>query len=158
MKEIPLTQVYVALVDDEDDEWLSNWKWFAARNRSSAPAVAVRNENKRVVYMHRQIMNTPAEMVTDHINHNTLDNRRCNLRVCTNSENCTNQTKRLGTSSKYLGVTWREDRSKWEVNFRLKSKNKYLGCFPDEEDAAIAYDEAVTEYRDEYATTNFPRV
>ena len=163
MKEIPLTQGFVALVDDADYEHLSQWKWYAARITRTNPAIAVRSETRpkqkrrRRVFMHRLIMNTPPGLVTDHLNHQTLDNRRENLRVCTQKENGTNHTKQQGTSSKYLGVHWHTGCSKWQARIQLDGKQKHLGYFDNEEEAARAYDAAVIEHRDEYATTNFAR-
>ena len=155
MKEILLTQGFAAQVDDHDYVWLSAWKWCANRTINSNPAVAARYEGKKYVYMHRQIMNTPKGMLTDHINHNTLDNQRHNLRVCTYSQNNTNHTKTLSTSSQYLGVYWKKDRAKWYAQIHLDGKQKYLGYFSNEEEAAREYDKAVIRYRDEYATINF---
>jgi len=89
MKEIQLTQNKVALVDDEDFEYLNQFKWCAAK--LSGIFYAVRNaprDGKRYMYfMHRVIMQTPDGMQTDHKSGETLDNRRCNLRVCSVMQN-----------------------------------------------------------------------
>ena len=86
MKYIPLTQGKFAIVDDDMYEYLNQWKW-CLRKKSERSFYAGRNdwENKKnhIVTMQQLIMNPPKGMVIDHINGNGLDNRRCNLRICT---------------------------------------------------------------------------
>ena len=86
MKEIPLTRGKFALVDDEDYEWLSQWKWYC-----STTGYAVRGCKNRILYMHREIAKTKPGMLTDHINRNKLDNRKENLRFCSHRENMKNR-------------------------------------------------------------------
>lgn len=87
MKEIKLTQNKVAIIDDEDFEEISKFKWFfnEGRNGIGYAVRKVRDGKKHIkVYMHSTIINTSIELHTDHINCNTLDNRKSNLRTCTN--------------------------------------------------------------------------
>lgn len=93
MKLIPLTQGQFAVVDDSDYEWLNQWKWYANRNRYTYYAVRSDHTNGIIkqILMHREIMNTPNGMVVHHIDHNGLNNQRCNLKNCTESENQKNQ-------------------------------------------------------------------
>lgn len=94
MKIIKLTQNQVALVDDEDYEYLSQWKWFAHYIKDTDSYYARRMEGKfpsrYMVHMSRVVVHTPDDMKCDHINHNTLDNRKQNLRNATISQNNTN--------------------------------------------------------------------
>lgn len=97
MKRVPLTQGKYALVDNEDFERLNQWKWFYAETYSGYSGYATRKvkiEDKyRNVYMHRYILNCPKSLQVDHINGNTLDNRKKNIRLCNRSENIQNSYK-----------------------------------------------------------------
>lgn len=98
MKEIQLTQGQVALVDDEDYEYLNQWKWQARLDTKSGSYYAIRTEGTKpfhkTVYLAREIMNTPKNLECDHVNHNTLDNRKNNLRNVTHSQNSKNRRLR----------------------------------------------------------------
>src|SRR5690242_203106 len=95
MKEIQLTHGQVTIVDDEDFEWLSQWKWYAQLNQSDGKYRAVRNkrigprneDRKIMIWMHREILGAGNEIKVDHKNHNPLDNRKINLRLATSSQN-----------------------------------------------------------------------
>lgn len=162
MKEIQLTQGKVALVDDEDFEYLNQWKWYVLITKHTNYAVH-HNKKGKVELMHREIMKTPKGMYTDHINHDGLDNRRCNLRVCTNGQNLANRTPR-GTS-KYLGVYFhtfnKGKKGKKYIycvsNIRVNGKTIALGYFKSEKEAALAYDEAAKKYHGEFANLNFTK-
>ena len=114
MREINLSQGLKAIVDDCDYEYLSQFNWYAKKGRNTWYAVRnvqVSQTRRTTLSMHRIILGIiDPSIVTDHKNHNGLDNRRsCNLRVCTNQENCCNQKKRDGyggskCSSNYNGV------------------------------------------------------
>src|SRR3990167_11489999 len=100
MKRIKLTKGQYALVSDEDYEELNKVKWFALQSRGVKRFDAARNApsvkgKEKVLLMHRVIMNTPQGLDTDHINHNPLDNRRENLRICTHGQNISNQIKSI---------------------------------------------------------------
>ncbi len=159
MKEIPLTKGFVTIVDDCDYEELSQYKWHVVLMHSSPKAVRKtpgdENGKQHAIYMHRQIMNAPPGMDVDHINHDTLDNRRStNLRVCTRAQNAANQRKGTGCSSQFKGVSWEKDRGKWRAQITISGKSTYLGLFDDEVDAACAYNaEARVKFR-EFALLN----
>jgi hypothetical protein len=159
MKEILLTQGQVALVDDQDFEWLLKYKWYAQWNTDTCSYGAARsireNGKKKTVLMHRAIMNARPNQQVDHRNHNTLDNRRENLRLCTHGENQHNQRPQIGCSSKYKGVSWHKARNKWVVYIHLNDQQFHLGCFADEVEAAHVYDDAAHKMFGEFAFTNF---
>lgn len=150
MKEIKLSQGKVALVDDEDYEELNKDRWYLAKGYNTN--YACRYSDRK--YMHRLIMNTPKGLVTDHINHNGLDNRKVNLRVCTNTENMRNQSSSKNSTSKYLGVYWVKDRKKWKSQIWANNKKIFLGYHQNEDDAALAYNVAAISYFSEFANLN----
>jgi len=107
----------------------------------------------RVVYMHRMIMRPRQGYVVDHIDGNGLNNRRCNLRVCTRRQNQANQGPR-GGSSRFVGVY--RHKNKWEAGIRCRGKRYYLGLFDDEVEAAKARDRKAYELHGAHAYLNFP--
>ena len=147
-KLIPLTQGRFAIVDAEDYEWLSKWKWSYGYG-----GYAGRGIQYGVIYMHRLILGTPAGSHTDHINGNGLDNRKSNLRICTHHENMRNRSKQKG-SSKYKGVYWERKREKWIAQIKINNKNIHLGSFKKEYDASVAYDLAAIKYHGIFAKVN----
>jgi len=153
-KEIPLTQGKVAIVDDEDFERLSQYKWCYATVGYAVRFEQV-NGKRRGVFMHRQIMQPPKDLEVDHINGDKLDNRRSNLRIVTRQQNRFNERPRKGTSSKYKGVSWYKQTRRWEAYIKINGKKKRIGYFNDEIEAALAYDRAARELFGEYAKTNF---
>ena len=152
MKQIPLTQGKFVTVDDEDFEYLNQWKWrydngYAVRTSSKL-------FKRTTILMHRVIMNPPHGMFIDHINPSeTLNNRRSNLRICTNKENVRNMKTPKTNTTGYKGVS--TSGSKWRASIRVDDKRIYLGTFSTSEDAAKAYDNAALLYYGEYAQTNF---
>jgi len=108
--------------------------------------------------MSRQILGlTPGDpRQADHRNHDTLDNRRENLRVATRSENCRNRMRRVDNRSGFKGVSWNRERGQWRAQIWTGSTNKLLGTFADPVSAAKAYDEAACERHGEFALLNFP--
>ena len=153
-KLIALTQGRFAIVDAEDYDRLSRHKWCAARSRGAF--YAHRGSNGSTVTMHRQIIHPPDGLCMDHINHNGLDNRRSNLRVCTNAENQYNKRPQKNSSSRYKGVIRRGDCNKWRAKICFKRKRIHLGDFDDEVESAMAYDDKAAELFGEFAWLNFP--
>lgn len=170
MKEITLGKTgLVAMVDDEDFEWLNHWKWRARIWDRVIYAIRVgrRNGKRTTIGMHRMIMNAPSNMEVDHINHNGLCNLRENLRICTHSQNQRHRRASVNGSSKYIGVTMtRHTRVNkggesvvylyWVANASKGNDNYYLGNFKDECAAAMCYDMYVIKEYGEFATLNFP--
>lgn len=139
MKEINLTQGKVALVDDEDFEELSQYKWFAQKavNTFYAERVDMTTGKPKKIKMHREIMKTHKGMETDHIDHNGLNNCKSNLRNVTHRQN--GQNRGEDKSSKYAGVSWHKVSMKWSARIRINKKRKYLGYFDTELEAHHAY-------------------
>lgn len=149
MKEIKLTLGQIALVDDEDFEYLNQWKWCAhlvygslyyAVRRLHGVEVGLGN-NRIMVRMHRVIMNPPPGLVIDHINHNGLDNRRVNLRICTRRENHQNMVHKNRTG--FVGVY--KNYNKYYSLIRIKGKRYNLGSFNTPEEAHAAYLQRVND-------------
>lgn len=136
MKTIPLTQGKHAIVDDSDYDWLVTRKWHM--HSRYAGRWEVGSGGRTLFMMHRAITNCPSGMVVDHINGDPLDNRRCNLRVCTTAENNANQVG-WGTTG-YRGV---RIRGAWYYSQVYKAgKFQGLGTYRTKEEAAVAYDRA----------------
>lgn len=157
MKEIPLTQGKVAIVDDEDFEIFKQYKWhyaagYARRNKR------LENGSRKIEFMHRLIAKTPEGLIADHINGNTLDNRKVNLRNVTSAQNARNARKKSKAKSKYKGVTFFKRKKdvigKWVSVIQVDGKSVKLGYFNSEVKAAEAYNEAAIKYHGEYAVIN----
>ena len=159
MKQIPLKQGKHTIVDDEDFEYLSQWKWhlmtvgYAARHRRKGD-YGWRNYNTGIVYMHRVILNTPEGKHTDHINGNKLDNRRSNLRTCSNAENIRNIKIPRHNTSGFKGVSWDRVNKKYKVKITFNRKYIFLGRYQSPTEAALAYNVAAKKHYGEFARLN----
>ncbi|MHC4546375.1 MAG: HNH endonuclease [Planctomycetota bacterium] len=100
-------------------------------------------------------MRAPKGVLVDYINHNGLDNRKSNLWLCTNAQNCYNQRANANGTSKYKGVNWHKCSRKWSARIRCDGKFYNLGDFEDEMEAAMTYDKKVKELFGEFACLNF---
>jgi len=160
MKQIPLTQAKIAIVDDSDYELVSRYKWFAVKNSRSENYYAVRridsNGKQTTVLMSRFILGLEAgdKREADHIYHHTLDNRRSNLRIVSHAENQHNQKLRMNMTSLFKGVC--HQRNKWRAYIVVDGKQIHLGLFEVEIDAAMAYDQKAIELFGDFACLNFP--
>ena len=159
MREIQLTQGQVAIVDDDMFEWLSKWKWRASKSTHTKSYYAVRMPKRllgkrAVVLMHREIMRAKNGENVDHINHDTLNNLRENLRICTRSQNMMNQRKHANNASGYKGVT--KHGSGWKARIVINGRLRHIKTWPTPELAALAYDKAAKENYGEFANLNFP--
>lgn len=159
MKEIPLTRGFVTQVDDDDYDELMRYKWHVVTPNANK-IYATRNQyhtetqTQTMVYLHRQIMNTPANKLTDHRDGNGLNNQRSNLRIVTHSQNALHCHAVTGAVP-YRGVH-KSSRNTFTAHFMICGKIKYLGSWSIAEDAARAYDEAMLRYSPEYGVPNFP--
>lgn len=148
---------YFAMVDDEDFDRVNSLKWRVEFERGNIYAVK-RVEGKKL-RMHRFIlMVKDSKILVDHKDHNGLNNQKSNIRKCNSSQNSTNRTA-LGTS-KYLGVSFRARKRKtvvyerWIAAIVIKGRDKCLGSFKNEIDAAMAYNKAAKQYHGEFANLN----
>jgi hypothetical protein len=157
LKRIELTKGYFALVDDVDYEILSYWLWHVSGSKKMK-RYALRNVGNRGVLMHRVIMGLQFsdKEIVDHVNGNSLDNRRSNLRICNIQENSFNKKKTHGTNSVFRGVCAMKGRvNSWVAHIGVNHQKIYLGYFNDELRAAQAYDEAAKKYHGKFAKLNF---
>lgn len=158
---IPLSSGNSVLVDQEDYEYFSQWKWkenhgTAMRNKHVGTVGDWRKGKRKdiAVLMHREIMNAPKGMDVDHINGDRLDNRRSNLRICTHAENRRNTKKPISNKSGYKGVSWCKRDSKWVTFITVNGKSRNLGRYINIIDAAKAYNDAAIKYFGEFAKVN----
>lgn len=156
MKEIILSANRKALIDDEDFEVLSLYRWHFAVRGYAARKIKQGGHSK-TVYMHRQIMLhllAPGFQV-DHISGDGLDNRRANLRICSKSQNQMNASWDIpGKLSKFKGVTWHKNSGLWHAKIKKDGKTFSLKYHKDEETAAQAYNIAAQKLFGEYARLN----
>jgi hypothetical protein len=159
MRTISLTQGFVALVDDEDFDRVSAFKWSATQTNTNVYGVRkVRTPAGRTTsqLLHRFIMGvTHPRIDVDHEDHNGLNCQRRNLRVCVRGENNGNSRKTRG-ASQFKGVSWDGARELWRACITIHHTSKFLGRFHDECDAARAYDAAARAAFGEFAFCNFP--
>jgi hypothetical protein len=143
------------LIDEEDFEIFNKTKWHLCNKKGTLYLIAfVQKENKRkTLYYSREVLNAPSDKLVDHINGNTLDNRKCNLRLVDKRANAQNMRSNRNTTSKYKGVCFCKHRNKWRANIFYKKQN-HLGYFEYEKDAARAYNSAALRYFGEYARLN----
>jgi len=159
VREIPLTQGKIALVDGEDYERVNQYKWQVAKRKNCWYAIHDFKKHMKdktdAVLMHRFILSSKKGEEIDHINNNGLDNRKSNLRKVSHSQNMMNQRKTHGTS-KYKGVSWITEKKKWDVRLQYNKKQIRMGYFIDEIEAAKCYDNLAKAIFGEYARLNFP--
>lgn len=162
-KSIPLTQGKIALVDDEDYEYLNQWKWQARKNRRGDRvwtwyAARLENQSGRrvLLLMHRVIMAVAdSNLKVDHRDGDGLNNQRSNLRECTNSENSKSRRRSQNNTTGYKGVTL-EKSGKYRARIRVNYKSINLHSYLTAIEAARAYDDAAKKYYGDFALLNFP--
>lgn len=153
-REIPMACGCVAIVDEADYDELAARRW-SLNGHGYAQANLEKHENREgTPTMHRMLLGYPPGHI-DHINRNILDNRRCNLRLCSHAQNQHNVPRRSDNKSGFKGVSRHNPTSKWQAEIQVFGKQIYLGLFGSKEDAARAYDAAALKYHGEFARTNF---
>lgn len=146
------------IFDKEEKEKvdLLTWSTLKATNTKYAICCKKINGENKYIYFHRYILGlNESSMFVDHINHNGLDNRKCNLRIVTASENMMNQYKqKRKKSSIYKGVCFDKKKNLWESYIHKNNKKIFLGYFKNQKDAAIAYNEKAKILYGKYAVLN----
>jgi len=133
------------LISLEDVERCSNLKWYL-----SGTLYVCSGGKEKAIYLHKLIMNGSKDNYVDHINHNKLDNRRLNLRICTNQQNAMNRVKAIDNTSGTTGVTWHKASDSWLAKIGCKHKCIHLGIYKNKEDAIKARKEAEVKYFGEF--------
>ena len=169
--ESPKYGTHITIVDKEDYPQVKDFRWALTNQEHAIYAVAKiphpdggwyhypsggRTRRKTAITMHRLIENAPKGKLTDHINHNGLDNRRNNLRIVTTQHNNANQALSNTSKSGYKGVSWHKGAQRWRAYIRYDYKQRHIGHFTDKDEAARAYDAKAKELFGEYAYLNFP--
>jgi hypothetical protein len=156
-KHITLTQGKQALVDDEDYERVMRYNWYVSAPRNCigwyARTNMPDNGRQRTVYLHTFVLEFPDCDYIDHINQDTLDNRKSNLRLATTNESIRHRHLPLGRSG-YRGVT--RSGEKWIARVATNETRVYLGTYDTAEEAARVYDDAARVLHNEFAILNFP--
>ncbi len=159
MKQIKLTQNRVALVDNDDFDWLSQWNWHYLRKKTEKTGYARRsvrqNSQLTAFRMHTEIMRYHGKLQksrseVDHINGCGLDNRKENLRVSTRQENGSNRKKHTNNFSGYPGVSWNSRDKKWQVHIYINKKQTHLGYYENLKDAIATRQQAEIKYYREF--------
>lgn len=153
MMTIKLTRNKSALIDDEDFDKVNQFKWYCDKLGYARTDKSI-NKNKKSIYMHRFLLNCPTNMRVDHINHNTLDNRRINLRICTPSQNLQNAKVHPQNKLKVKGVSMKNDiyrKKPYIARIQLAGKQINLGYFKNIKEAKNAYNKAALKYFGEFA-------
>ena len=164
---------HTVLFDEKDREKVESHTWTIVNPRDntyyantmiphpdggwSISSKGKRRRRRTGLSLHRLIMDPPKNMIVDHINHNGLDNRKENLRICTHKDNMRNRRKQKNNISGYKGVRYRKKHKKFVAQIKKYDKQVHIGCYETIEEAAMAYDANARHYYGEYACLNFPQ-
>jgi hypothetical protein len=158
MKRIPLSNGAFAVIDDDDYERISKFKWWLNSHGYAARSIWYgrdKSPKHRNVTMHREILGvTDHAREVDHKNEDRLDNRKSNLRACDHNENASNRRKPRSNKSGYKGVVKHPQSKGWIAQITVKGKNNYLGHFSTPQSAALAYNNAAAGSFGDYAKLN----
>lgn len=153
MGQITITGGFVVLYDDEDEPIIRRSNWTPKRVKKANQVYVCRGAPPQR-FLHRIIMGCQDDptVIVDHINHNGLDNRKANLRVCTKKQNLANRTSSKNSTSKYLGVSMH--RKRWKAQISVNGRTRWLGTFKTQEEAALCYNDAARLIHGEFANPN----
>lgn len=162
MKYIVLSNGKKSKVDDDDFERLNFYKWTASKDKSGdirpVRRISLGYKKSKLIQLHRLIIGAKEGEIVDHVNRNTLDNRKCNLRLCNKSQNGINRPANKNSGSGIKGVSWSKKDKRWTAHISKKIDGKYkqffIGNYPTKEAAAIAYNNKAEELFGEFAYIN----
>jgi hypothetical protein len=140
-----------AIVDSEDLELVSDYSWSS--HHGYARTAVVKNGKRTTMAMHRLILGHPDSFI-DHINGNRSDNRKSNLRLASNKQNCHNRGTNRNNTSGYKGVYWSKQDQRWQAKIIIDRNQIYLGSSKDKTEAAKMFNEAAKKYHGEFAFLN----
>lgn len=148
MLKFKLTNNQFTYIDSSDFRRLNKYKWYAIFDKKMKSYYAVGKVNGKLIKLHRFIMRvyTNNNLVIDHKNKNTLDNRKKNLKICTQQENLKNKKIQKNNSSGFCGVYFNKRCNKWQSYIRVSNKRIHLGCFDNREEAISARSQANKKY------------
>ncbi len=162
VREIPVNQGYVVLVDDDDFDWLNQWKWNVQAPDSRRRNLYARRHfypgsggRRKLVLMHRLLLRAPVGLQIDHVDRNPLNNQRSNLRLATNRLNSANGCMKRANTSGFRGVSQRPS-GRWRAAISVDCRTEWIGLFDEPEQAAQAYDDAARAAHGPFAVLNFP--
>lgn len=152
MKEIQLTKGQKTIVDDDDFDRFGQFKWCSSYSKHTKSFYAVRGlGNQKMLCLHREIMNCPKGLVVDHIDHNTLNNQKKDLRICTTGQNnCNRSGATKASGSGIRGIRWFARTSKWTSQIQVNGKYIHLGYFKEKDSAIKAYADANKKHFGEF--------
>lgn len=139
---------FVIILDDAGLKLYNRYPWYVGKQGNGY--YLIRTDKNKTVRFHREIMSAKKGQEIDHISRDTLDNRKCNLRIVTSSQNNMNSGMQKNNSSGHRGVFWYKRSNKWRVQIRLNSKLYHLGYFTDYTLACQTYDGKAKELFGEY--------
>lgn len=152
--EIPLSKGAVTIVDDDDYEWLQQWRWYLHPGgyAQAVPEKSISFLMHRVILEHHEI--NLSGLFVDHINRNKLDNRKSNLRTCTPSQSVQNRARPKHNKSGFKGVDWVKKDRRFRAKIRVDGVTTTLGYFRSAIEAACAYNQAAVQHHGKFAVLN----
>lgn len=147
-----------AFVDAVDHAYLSQWRWSFEARRKTGYAYRKAHGRRGRIYMHRSVAERRRDLIADcdvdHVDGDGLNNRRCNLRPATRSQNNANGCRPKNNTSGYKGVYPHSLVDKWVAQIGVAGKRVYLGLYTDPRDAARAYNQAAVQHFGDFARLN----
>jgi hypothetical protein len=158
-----LSRGEVALVDADMYDYLSQWKWSCYVGvRGQKYAVRRISGTNKVIKLHHVVTDLAGiarnGKLSDHENGDSLDNRSCNLRTGSRTQNNTNRAKRRTAAGEYKGICKVKRTGRWKAEIKIGSTREHLGEWDSPEKAALAYDSAAIVYHGDFARVNFPNI